>query len=78
MTKSGQQWADDTMPCPECGRKPKIKVYGVNYARIECKPAFRRKAHLSVFVGYCQPSQLMGEAVKEWNKAADCARLPVW
>ena len=65
-------------PCPKCGRKPNIKVFGVNYARVECKPVFRKRAHLSVFVGYHQPSVLMNESVKAWNKAADCANLPVW
>ena len=64
-------------PCPKCGRKPKIKVFGVNYARVECKPLLR-KVHLSIFTVYHQPSKLIVVAIKDWNKAADCARLPVW
>lgn len=65
-------------PCPVCGRMPYIKAFGVNYARIRCKPWYRRKAHLSVWTKYCQPSQLVEKAIEEWNKEADCARLPVW
>lgn len=67
-----------TQPCPVCGRLPVLKAYGVNYARMECKPWYRRKAHLSVFVGYHQPSQLVEKAVEAWNREADCARLPVY
>ena len=63
--------------CPECGRYPKIKVYGVSYAKVECKP-FLRRSHLCAYTEYTQPSQLMAEAVKVWNERATCARLPVW
>ena len=63
--------------CPVCGRYPKIKVYGVNYAKVECKP-FLRKSHMFVFTKYEWPSQLMAAAVKAWNEKATCARLPVW
>ena len=71
------EYPNNIAPCPKCGRKPKIKVFGVNYARIQCKPMLR-KAHLSVYTGYQQPSKLMDEAKKSWNDAADCANLPVW
>lgn len=77
MKRSGCQWQDKAMPCPKCGRKPKIHTYSLHYALVECKPEFR-KAHLSVFIGYHQPSKLMDEAVKKWNEAVDCANLPVW
>lgn len=77
MKQPAFEYPDNVTPCPKCGRKPKIKVFGVNYARVECKPLFR-KAHLSIFTGYHQPSKLMAEAAKEWNKSADCAHLSVW
>ena len=77
MKESIFEYPDNIAPCPKCGRKPIIHVVGVNYARIECKPMFR-KAHLSVYTGYQQPSKLMDEATKVWNDAADCANLPVW
>ena len=68
---------DEFIPCPVCGRKPKVTYYGINYAKVECKPLFR-KPHRSVFVGYEQPSKLNARAVEEWNKAANDAALPVW
>ena len=77
MKESVFKYPDNIAPCPKCGRNPKIKVFGVNFARIECKPMFR-KAHLSVFTDYHQPSKLMDAAAKAWNEAADCANLPVW
>lgn len=78
MELLSHEWTENALPCPKCGRKPRIKVYGLNYARIECLSVFRHKEHLSVFVGYHQPGQLIDEAVKAWNKATDCANLPVW
>jgi hypothetical protein len=58
-------------PCPVCGKQPKIKYYGVNYATAECKPLFRRKEHFGVFTGYTQPSKLTETVIELWNKGAD-------
>lgn len=65
-------------PCPICGRKPKLRTYGVNIAWYECKPWYRRKAHKSSSVVYAKPSKLIEKATNVWNASVDCANLPVW
>ena len=52
-------------PCPKCGRKPKIKMFGVCDARVQCKPLFCAKPHLKVWVTNCYPSQLMDNISKK-------------
>lgn len=69
---------NELIPCPVCGKKPKINFHGINYATVECKPWYSRIPHRSVFVGYEQPSKVKAKAVEEWNKAASDASLPVW
>ena len=60
---------DKIKPCPVCGRKPLIHTFGVNYAKVECKPWLSRRAHRRVYTEYCQPSQLLEKAIETWNAA---------
>lgn len=69
---------NDLKPCPVCGRKPKLRTYGVNIAWYECRPWYRLKEHYSGPVVYAQPSKLIEKAAKAWNERQDCACLPVW
>lgn len=69
---------NDLKPCPICGRKPKLRTYGVNIAWYECKPWYRLKPHKSSDAIYAKPYEVKEEAAKEWNEMVDCANLPVW
>ena len=57
-------------PCPVCGKQPKIKYYGLNYAEAQCKPLFG-KAHLTVYTGYYMPTKLVKAVFEEWNEEVD-------
>ena len=64
------------MPCPICGKQPKIKrdygseanMYGA-WCTIQCKP-FLRKPHLKVESGKSRWARAYAEAVVMWNDAA--------
>lgn len=60
------------LPCPRCGKVPKIKVidYGQSgmgaSVRIQCKPLFRN-AHLSTTQTTASLGRAIGCAVIAWN-----------
>ena len=53
-------------PCPVCGKRPKVKYYGVNSGRAYCKPIFGR-THKEVVVNCEQPSKLKWAIAMKWN-----------
>lgn len=58
----------ELVPCPICGRKPRIHYYPINTGWAECKPVFR-KPHLTAVVAFASPSKLTETIIVEWNKA---------
>lgn len=58
--------APELRPCPVCGKKPKIKYYGINSGWVYCKLLFGRK-HKEVVVNYAQPSKIKLALVLKWN-----------
>lgn len=65
--------------CPVCKRKPRIIRASDTLVRLECRPWYRRKPHLStgnIYSKYYFDS--LEKAAKIWDRKADCANLPVW
>jgi len=68
------------LPCPKCGKKPKIKV--LNYGqggmgatvRIQCKP-FLRDPHISTTHTVASLGHAIGCAVTGWNYEVNYARV---
>ena len=68
------------LPCPKCGKLPKIKVidYGQSgmgaSVRIQCKPLFRN-AHISTTQTTASIGRALGCAVTAWNYEVNYAKV---
>lgn len=63
----------ELLPCPICGRYPKIKrAYGYEangygaWCTIQCKP-FLRKSHLKIESGKSTWDRALEYAIRDWN-----------
>jgi hypothetical protein len=65
--------------CPICNRKPKLIHTSGGSVRLECKPWYRRKPHLTTGNVYNKHyCERLAKVAEIWNRKADCANLPVW
>lgn len=59
--------------CPICGKKPYIKIYGVNTAYAYCKGhGLHRHKEVSAFVWYEESSKLIETLLNKWNNLYFC------
>ena len=66
------------LPCPRCGKLPKIKVICHDQSgasvRIQCKPLFRN-AHISTTQTTASIGRALGCAVTAWNYEVNYAKV---
>ena len=58
----------DFNSCPICGKKPYLKILGINYGYVYCDGTFFKRHSLVQFNSdYCQPTELLKTLSNKWN-----------